>query len=86
MKNSKRREPTQLSRVQTNYGEVVLDEERGRYFHLNPTASLVVSVVSAGGSVDEAVEAIVNRYDISVDRAREDVHKLIQQLRENHIL
>ncbi|MFE0590759.1 lasso peptide biosynthesis PqqD family chaperone [Micromonospora echinospora] len=86
MKNSKRREPTQLSRAKTNYGEVVLDEERGQYWHLNPTASLVASTVSAGGSVDEAVEAIVSRYDVSADQAREDVHKVIRQLRENHLL
>ncbi|MEU6073914.1 lasso peptide biosynthesis PqqD family chaperone [Micromonospora sp. NPDC047074] len=86
MRHSKRRESTQLSRVETNYGEVVLDEERGQYWHLNPTASLVVSIVSAGGSVDDAVEAILSRYDVSVDQARADVHKVVQQLRENRIL
>ncbi|MBT2527944.1 lasso peptide biosynthesis PqqD family chaperone [Streptomyces sp. ISL-99] len=70
-----------VSTARTDYGTVLLDERAGEYWELNPTATLVVSTLMAGGDEADAVTALTNEFDIDVDRARQDVDALVEQLR-----
>ncbi|MGW7052316.1 lasso peptide biosynthesis PqqD family chaperone [Streptomyces sp. NPDC054887] len=70
-----------ISTAQTDYGTVLLDERAGEYWELNPTATLVVDTLIAGGEEADAVCALVDAFDIDVAQARQDVDALVQQLR-----
>ncbi len=70
-----------VSAAETDYGTVLLDERVGQYWELNPTATLVVKTLMAGGDEADAVAAVADEFDIDVARARQDVDALVQQLR-----
>lgn len=70
-----------VSAAQTDYGTVLLDERAGEYWELNPTATLVVETLMAGGDEADAVAAVVGEFSIDVARARQDVDALVQELR-----
>ncbi len=70
-----------VSTAETDYGTVLLDERAGEYWELNPTATLVVSTLMAGGDEADAVAALTEAFDITPERARQDVDALVQQLR-----
>ncbi|MFD5268945.1 lasso peptide biosynthesis PqqD family chaperone [Streptomyces sp. NPDC058335] len=70
-----------VSTAQTDYGTVLLDERAGAYWELNPTATLVVGTLMAGGDEADAVTALTNEFDIDLAQARQDVDALVQQLR-----
>ncbi|WP_432543665.1 lasso peptide biosynthesis PqqD family chaperone [Kineococcus sp. SYSU DK002] len=59
--------------VSTEYGDVVLDETNGKYWHLNATASLVLAVHRRGGSAEQAVTELTSAYDVDEATARADV-------------
>ncbi|MGR8010936.1 lasso peptide biosynthesis PqqD family chaperone [Streptomyces hypolithicus] len=69
-----------VSAAETDYGTVLLDEHVGQYWELNPTATLVVKTLMAGGDEADAVAAVADEFDIDVARARQDVDALVQQL------
>lgn len=70
-----------VSTAQTDYGTVLLDERAGEYWELNPTATLVVSTLMAGGDEADAVAALTDEFDIGLAQARQDVEALVQDLR-----
>ncbi|WP_437087121.1 lasso peptide biosynthesis PqqD family chaperone [Streptomyces sp. enrichment culture] len=70
-----------MSSTETEFGLVVLDERTGRYWQLTSSAALVVSALARGDSVDEAVTALTDRYEVTPERARQDVDALIGKLR-----
>lgn len=71
-----------LSRVDTEYGEIVLNEATGAYWHLNASASRVLGVLQQGGSSDDAISDLVETYGITKPRAADDVHSIQTQLKE----
>ncbi|MET9504320.1 lasso peptide biosynthesis PqqD family chaperone [Streptomyces sp. NPDC006259] len=70
-----------VSTAQTDYGTVLLDEDAGEYWELNPTATLVVGTLMAGHDEADAVAALTDEFDIDPARARQDVDALVRQLR-----
>ncbi|MEU8844709.1 lasso peptide biosynthesis PqqD family chaperone [Streptomyces sp. NPDC048564] len=70
-----------VSTAETDYGTVLLDEHAGEYWELNPTATLVVRTLLAGGEESEAAAALVREFDIDQDQALQDVETLVRQLR-----
>ncbi|MEV7687202.1 lasso peptide biosynthesis PqqD family chaperone [Streptomyces bungoensis] len=67
--------------AKTDYGTVLLDQRSGEYWELNPTATLAVDTLMAGGDEETAAAAITERFDVDADRARADVRALVEQLR-----
>lgn len=65
-----------INRVKTEYGEVVLNEKNGAYWHLNDTAARVLSVIEDGGSLEDAAAELVDTYGIEFDQARNDVEAI----------
>ncbi|MFC8915245.1 lasso peptide biosynthesis PqqD family chaperone [Streptomyces sp. NPDC057116] len=70
-----------VSTAETDYGTVLLDERAGEYWELNPTGTLVVRTLMAGGDEAAAAEALVAEFDIDRARAEEDVAALVAELR-----
>lgn len=73
-------------RVNTEYGDLVLDENTGKYWHLNESATRVLNVFERGGSQEDAVADFVETYGIAPERARADIETLGAELRESGLL
>ncbi|MFJ9865894.1 lasso peptide biosynthesis PqqD family chaperone [Streptomyces sp. NPDC101165] len=72
-----------VSTAQTDYGTVLLDEQAGAYWELNPSATLVVRALLDGGEETDAVAALVREFDIDEAQALHDVEALVRQLRDS---
>lgn len=70
-----------VSTAKTDHGTVLLDERGGDYWELNPTATLVVDVLLAGGDEATASAALVAEFAVDAEVARRDVHALVRRLR-----
>jgi hypothetical protein len=66
-----------VSAADTDYGTALLDEDSGEYWNLNPTAALVLRTLLEGGTSTDAVQVLVERYDIDADSASRDVQDLL---------
>jgi Coenzyme PQQ synthesis protein D (PqqD) len=64
----------------TDYGTALLDERSGRYWTLNPTATLVLRVLLNGGDPPRAARALADQYDVTPAMAEADVDKLVDDL------
>jgi len=70
-----------VSTADTDYGIALLDEDSGEYWNLNPTGALVLRTLLEGGTSTEAVQALIERYDVDTDSASRDVQDLLGGLR-----
>ena len=70
-----------VSTADTEYGTVLLDEDSGEYWNLNPTGAIVVRTMLDGGSAADATHRLIEQYAIDPDTAREDVADLLAGLR-----
>ncbi|MER5561241.1 lasso peptide biosynthesis PqqD family chaperone [Streptomyces sp. NPDC002506] len=68
--------------VATEYGAVLLDERVGRYFQLNPTGRVAAEHLLAESDTEDVVAAITAEYDVTEERARQDLLSLVEQLRQ----
>jgi hypothetical protein len=69
-----------VSTADTDYGIAVLDEDSGEYWNLNPTGALVLRTLLEGGTSTDAVQALIERYDIDTGSAMRDVQDLLGEL------
>ncbi|MET8131688.1 lasso peptide biosynthesis PqqD family chaperone [Streptomyces sp. NPDC054766] len=72
-----------ISTAETDYGTVLLDEQGGDYWELNPTATLVVRTLLDGGEEADAAAALIREFDIDQKQALQDVGTLVRQLRDS---
>ncbi|HXT46384.1 MAG TPA: lasso peptide biosynthesis PqqD family chaperone [Pseudonocardiaceae bacterium] len=70
-----------VSTADTEYGTVLLDERSGRYWQLNPTGTLVVRTLLAGGTPAQAISALIGEFDVDEPQATQDVTVLLEELR-----
>jgi len=76
----------------TATGKVIEDEAvlinvvTGRYYSLTDASCVAWVVLSGGGSVDEASDAIAERYEVNGAAVREDVAALVAELVEEELL
>ncbi|KZM72700.1 lasso peptide biosynthesis PqqD family chaperone [Nocardia terpenica] len=71
-----------VSMTTDDEGTVLLDEHTGAYWQLNSSGSLVLSILLAGGTPQEATKQLADRYAIDHGRAAHDVTDLVNHLRE----
>jgi len=76
----------QVSTAHTEYGLVLLDEDSGEYWNLNPTGSLVLRTMLDGGSADDAVRHLTEQYAVDVGTARADVEEILGGLRSSGLV
>lgn len=72
-----------VSTAETDYGTVLLDEQAGTYWELNPTATVVVRTLLDGGEEADAAAALVQEFDIDQAQALQDVETLVRELRDS---
>lgn len=70
-----------VSTADTEYGVVLLDEDSGEYWNLNPTGALVLRTLLDGGSTAEAVHHLTEQYAVDPETACQDVDDLLGGLR-----
>jgi hypothetical protein len=70
-----------VSSAETDYGIMLLDEDSGRYWNLNPTAAVVLRTLLDGGTPDQAAGEISERYAVEAATAGRDVRELLDGLR-----
>ena len=75
-----------VSTADTDYGIVLLDEDSGEYWNLNPTGALVVRTLLDGGGTGDAEQRLIEQYGIDPDTARKDVHDLLNGLRSADLI
>ncbi|GGX58749.1 lasso peptide biosynthesis PqqD family chaperone [Streptomyces minutiscleroticus] len=65
---------------------VLLDERTGRYWHLNPTAHLLVRALLSGATAHEAARCLTEAHPAAAPRAEADTHRLVTQLTDARLL
>lgn len=69
-----------VSSADTDYGIVLLDEDSGQYWNLNPTAALVLRTLLHGGTRMQAVQELTEQFAVEADTANRDVEDLVDGL------
>ena len=69
-----------VSTADTDYGVMLLDEDSGQYWNLNPTAAVVLRTLLDGGSPQQAVQELTSQYSVDAGTASQDVQDLVAEL------
>jgi hypothetical protein len=69
-----------VSTANTDYGVMLLDEDSGQYWNLNPTAAVVLRTLLDGGSPQQAVQELTSQYSVDAGTASRDVQDLVGEL------
>lgn len=72
--------------TETDYGAVLLDEETGNYWELNPPGALILSLLLDDSAEADVAEKLTARYEVARAQAERDVAELVQGLRSQRIL
>ncbi len=65
---------------------VVLKLSSGEYYTFNEQGRITWLALSEGKSMEQAVRMVVDEYDVSSDKAREDVEAFVVGLMEQELL
>ena len=69
-----------VSITEVDYGTVLLDEESGQYWTLNPTGALILQTLLGDGTIDQAARTLADQYAVQVATASLDVQQLVEEL------
>jgi hypothetical protein len=69
-----------VSTADTDYGLVLLDEDSGEYWNLNPTAALALRTLLEGGTTAHAMQELTEQYAVDADTASQDIEDLVGEL------
>jgi hypothetical protein len=69
-----------VSTADTEYGMALLDEDSGQYWNLNPTGSLALRTLLAGGTTAQVVQELMGQYAVDAETASQDVEDLLGEL------
>lgn len=65
---------------------VIYDERNGDLHRLNPTASLVFSLLDGSSTIDELARDVGETFSMPVGEVGEQLHALVVQFGESHLL
>jgi Coenzyme PQQ synthesis protein D (PqqD) len=65
---------------------IAIDLESGAYFALDDAAADGWSILAAGGSLDDAIDAVATRFAVTPDEARPDLERFAEELVEAGLL
>jgi hypothetical protein len=69
-----------VSTADTDYGLMLLDEDSGQYWNLNPTATVVLRTLLDGGTPEQAAKELTGQYLVDADTANRDIQDLVGEL------
>jgi len=69
-----------VSSADTDYGIMLLDEDSGQYWNLNPTAARALRTLLDGGAPEQAARELTERYKVDAATAGRDVRELLDGL------
>lgn len=72
---------TDVRLVDDRSGTFLLDTRRGVYWHLNVVAMTLVRSMTHVGTVDDAVQRVVEEFDVDAATVRGDVENLLRDLK-----
>lgn len=70
----------------TDGAGIILDTRAGVYFNLNVTATIILQVVLACETIDQAVARLVECIDGSAETLRSDLERLVTELRARELV
>jgi hypothetical protein len=70
-----------VAMADTDYGAVLLDEDSGQYWNLNPSGALILRTLLDGGSLTEAARQLTGAYEVAAETAHRDVEDLVGEFR-----
>ena len=65
---------------------IIINLANGMYYSLDKTGAVAWVLLGAGHSVDETADALSDRFGVETDLARQDVTKLVSDLREQNLI
>lgn len=65
---------------------ILVDLNTKQYYRLNETGSLIWRGLEKGNTLEEIVIEMRNTYDVSDERARSSIDKLLQNLESNKLV
>ena len=65
---------------------VVINVATGRYYSMDAASCIAWMALSGGGTVDDAVTGVIERYDGEAEQVRTDVALLLEELLAEHLV
>ena len=65
---------------------IVLDQETGEVHQLNPVAACIWEGLDTASADEELVDRIVDKFDIDVRTARQDVRRFLEELEAHELI
>jgi len=60
--------------------QVILDIEKGKYFSLNPVATLIWEILEQPLAIDTLCEKLVEEYDVEPEKCRVETNEYLQEM------
>lgn len=65
---------------------VVLNFENGVYYGLNPVSARIMELLAEPRTVADIHRTLLDEYEVEADRCRQDLLKLLEQLKEHELI
>jgi hypothetical protein len=60
--------------------QVILDIEKGKYFSLNPVATLIWEILEQELSIESICEKLLDEYDVESERCKQETNAYMQEM------
>jgi hypothetical protein len=60
--------------------QVILDIEKGKYFSLNPVATLIWEILEQEFSIESICEKLLDEYDVESERCKQETNAYMQEM------
>ncbi|MFE5475028.1 lasso peptide biosynthesis PqqD family chaperone [Nocardia sp. NPDC056541] len=72
--------------AKTDNGAILLNSRTGAYWEVNDTGRHIIEALIESGSREAAAQAIVEKFDVSLEQAEADIKKIVEELSEAGLL
>jgi methyltransferase-like protein len=65
---------------------LVFDPKTGKIVILNPTAKYIWQLCNGKNTQEEIIKCIIEKYDVTIEKAKEDIIKFINTMKEKGLI
>lgn len=76
----------EIDSSELNGEKVMMNLDKGLYFNLNRVGSDMWDILGKESTIDEIVEKMIDKYDVSFDECKKEVILFIDKLIENELI